>query len=41
MKQLLVLVEEKVDGENQWDKIQRMQIDWLKLNLNEFISQME
>lgn len=41
MKQLLALVEEKVDGENQWDKIQLMQINWLKLNLNEFISQME
>lgn len=41
MKQLLKLVEVKLNGENQWDKIQLMQINWLKLNLNQFIGQME
>lgn len=41
MKQLIKLVEVKFNGENQWDKIQLMQINWLKLNLNQFIEQME
>lgn len=41
MKQLLKLIEVKLNEENQWDKIQLMQINWLKLNLNQFIEQME
>ena len=41
MKQLLKLIEVKLNGENQWDKIQLMQINWLKSNLNQFIGQME
>ena len=40
MKQLLGLVEEKCNEENDWDKIQMMQINWLKSNLNQFIQQM-
>lgn len=40
MKQLLAKVEEKYDGENPWDKIQLMQIKWLKSNLKGFIEQM-
>lgn len=40
MKQLLELVEEKCNEENDWDKIQMMQINWLKSNLNQFIQQM-
>lgn len=39
MKQLLAIVEEKYDGENMWDKIQLMQINWLKSNLKDFIEQ--
>lgn len=39
MKQLLAIVEEKYDGENMWDKIQLMQIKWLKSNLKDFIEQ--
>ncbi len=41
MKQLLKLLETTLNGENKWDKIQLMQINWLKLNLNQFIGQME
>ena len=37
MKQLLEKVGKKCDGENSWDKIQMLQIDWLKSNLNDFI----
>ena len=40
MKQLLAKVEKKYDGENPWDKIQLMQIKWLKSNLKGFIEQM-
>lgn len=40
MKQLLELVEKKYDEDNQWDKIQLMQINCLKLNLKDFIQQM-
>lgn len=40
MKQLLAKVEKKYDGENPWDKIQLMQINWLKSNLKNFIEQM-
>ena len=40
MKQLLGLVEEKCNEENDRDKIQMMQINWLKSNLNQFIQQM-
>lgn len=40
MKQLLAKVEETYDGENPWDKIQLMQIKWLKSNLKGFIEQM-
>lgn len=40
MKQLVAKVEEKYDGENPWDKIQLMQIKWLKSNLKGFIEQM-
>ncbi len=39
MRQLLKSIEEKCDEKNQWDKIQLMQINWLKLNLNLFIEQ--
>ena len=39
MKQLLAIVEEKYDGENMWDKIQLMQLNWLKSNLKDFIEQ--
>ena len=39
MKQLLAIVEDKYDGENMWDKIQLMQINWLKSNLKDFIEQ--
>lgn len=40
MKLLLNLIEEKRNGKHHWDKIQLMQINWLCLNLNDFISQM-
>ena len=40
LEQLLEKVEEKYAGENSWDKIQLMQIKWLKLNLEQFIDQM-
>lgn len=41
MKQLLKLIDVTLNGENEWDKIQLMQINWLKLNLNQFIEKME
>ncbi len=41
MKKLRMLVDEKLDEDNQCGKIQLMQIKWLKLNLNQFIGQME
>ena len=40
MKQLLEKVRKKCDGENLRDKIQMLQIDWLKSNLNDFILQL-
>ena len=40
MSQLLEKLEVKHNGENSWDKIQMLQIDWLKSNLNEFIQQL-
>lgn len=40
MNLLLQLVEEKRSGEHHWDKIQLMQVNWLCLNLNQFIQQM-
>lgn len=40
MSQLLEKLEVKRNGENSWDKIQMLQIDWLKSNLNEFIQQL-
>ena len=40
MKQLLKKVEEKITGENSWDKIQLMQIDYLMQNLKQFIKQL-
>ena len=40
MKQLLEKVGKKCDGENSWDKIQMLQIDWLKSNLDEFVQKM-
>jgi hypothetical protein len=40
MKQLLKKVEEKITGENSWDKIQFMQIDYLMQNLKQFIKQL-
>lgn len=40
MKQLLEKVGKKCDGEDSWDKIQMLQIDWLKSNLNDFIMQL-
>lgn len=40
MKQLLEKVGKKCDGENSWDKIQMLQIGWLKSNLNDFILQL-
>ncbi len=41
LKKLLGLVEETRKGEHNWDKIQLMQINWLCLNLEKFIKQME
>ena len=40
LEQLLKNVDEKYNGKNSWDKIQLMQIKWLKLNLKQFINQM-
>ena len=40
MKQLLEKIGKKCYGENSWDKIQMLQIDWLKSNLNDFILQL-
>lgn len=39
MKQLLEKMEEKKSGENPWDKIQLMQVDYLINNLRQFIDQ--
>ncbi len=41
LQQLLSLVEETRNGEHNWDKIQLMQINWLCINLKDFIKQME
>lgn len=41
MRKLLGLVREARNGEHHWDKIQLMQINWLCLNLEQFIKQME
>lgn len=41
MKQLLELIEEIDAEENEWDKIQEMQMDFLKANLMQFIRQMK
>lgn len=41
LRKLLGLVEETRNGEHNWDKIQLMQINWLCLNLEKFIKQME
>lgn len=40
MRQLLELINEKCNRDNQWDKIQLMQINWLKLNLKQFVEQL-
>lgn len=40
MRQLLELINEKCNRDNQWDKIQLMQINWLKLNLEQFVEQL-
>ena len=40
MKKLLILLEGKCKSDNQWDKIQQMQINMLKSNLTQFIKQM-
>ena len=40
MKQLLHMVKDRCNGDNQWDKIQKMQINWLISNLKKFIEQM-
>ncbi len=40
MNNLLILLEEKCKSDNQWDKIQQMQINMLKSNLTQFIKQM-
>lgn len=41
MKKLKKLIEKEKLQENNWDKIQIKQINWLVLNLEQFISQME
>lgn len=41
LHKLLGLVEVTRNGEHNWDKIQLMQINWLCLNLEQFIKQME
>lgn len=41
LKKILDLISKEKDKNNSWDKIQLMQIDWLKSNLNEFIKGME
>ncbi|MDE6434377.1 MAG: KAP family NTPase [Lachnospiraceae bacterium] len=41
LRKLLELVEETRNGEHNWDKIQLMQINWLCLNLEQFIKQIE
>lgn len=40
MKELLELVRERKNGEHHWDKIQVMQINYLCINLEQFIEQM-
>lgn len=40
MRQLLELINEKCNCDNQWDKIQLMQINWLKSNLKQFVEQL-
>lgn len=41
LRKLLNLVKEARNGEHNWDKIQLMQINWLCMNLKDFIRQME
>ena len=40
MKDFLAMVEKSVDEENNWDKIQKLQMTYLCSNLRQFISQM-
>ena len=41
LSQLLESIEKKRKGKNNWDKIQLLQIDYLKSNISDFISKME
>lgn len=41
LSQLLTSIEKKKKGKNNWDKIQLLQIDYLRSNVNEFIEKMQ